>query len=559
MGRHAVAPAARGARAGRRLAVIVAAVAVAGAAVVVVHQLRPGSSSHPATGTSAGQASRVACARQVHVVTASSFVPVLNNVAGRLAAAGSNCLVIKTTVADGQAAAKVVASAPDADVWIPDDASWRRLPNDAKLSGAAGTVIATSPMYFVTLKSSPLPAADSSWVGLASALRQHSGVRLVIRDPAASADGLIAAGSLGDAVFAISGPLQSALSLMRAWQRGRVVTGPEPALPQASNEVGIVPEYALLGSGRAGRYNLTAPTDAAGMLRFTWNPTAAAAADPNRAAGLDALHDALTGVDSAAVLAATGLRGPTARPIAGGGYDTGARQQQGKALAVLSQHHMWHVLTTWHPEQRKANILLVVDVSGSQANIAPGGSVPLIQVVQQGVSQLAALLPATSYLGLWKFGYDLGQPNDYQVLASTAALDPSQQQRFAKATAQLTAQNTGTALYTTILDAYRDQQAHFQNGMPNEVLIFTDGKNEDAPDSISLAQLKAGLAATDPSKRVQIGLLAFQGPAFRGPAPVEQLTAAVAPVGGQVDVLTNANDVLGAFVHAVSGGLTRTS
>jgi hypothetical protein len=37
---------------------------------------------------------------------------------------------------------------------------------------------------------------------------------------------------------------------------------------------------------------------------------------------------------------------------------------------------------------------------------------------------------------------------------------------------------------------------------------------------------------------------------------VDALTAALAPVNGQVDTLTKAEDVLGAFAHAVSGGLT---
>jgi hypothetical protein len=554
MGRHAAEPAAvRTGGAGRRIAVAVAAVAVAGAAVgVAVSQLASGSSSHSSAGTLAGQSSAPACTRQVHVVTGSSFVPVLNKVAGSLAS-GSNCVVIKTTVADGQGAANVVASSPDADVWIPDDASWRNLPNNVKLAGSAGSVIATSPMYFVTLKNTPLPAAESSWVGLASVLSQQTGAKLVIRDPAASADGLVAAGSMGDAVFALSGPLQSALDLMRAWQKGRVVTGSEPAFPQSSNEVGVVPEYALLRSGKADLYTVTAPTDATGMMRFTWNPTAAAAADPNRTTALNALHDALTGADSGAALAATDLRGPTGQPIAAEGHDTAAfPQQHGKSLATLSQHHVWHVLTTWHPDQRKANMLVVVDVSGSMGNPASNAdSRPLISVVRQGVAQLSALSPPTSFLGLWKFGYQLSPPNDYQVLVPTAALDPGQQAKFNAAAAGLAAQDTGTGLYDTILAAYQAQQAHFQNGMPNEVLIFTDGKNEDAPNSISLAQLKSSLAAADPNKRVQIGVLGF-----RGELPVDQLTDALSPVGGQVDSLKSANDVLGAFVHAVSGGLT---
>jgi hypothetical protein len=349
------------------MAVIVAVIALAGAAVAVtVRQLGHRSSSHTGAGRLAGLSSEAACTRQVHVVTAASFVPVLNRVSGSLAS-GSNCVVIKTTVADGQGAAYVVASSPDADVWIPDDASWRHLPNGAKLSGTAGSVIATSPMYFVTVKNAPLPAAESSWVGLAAVLSRQTGTRLVIRSPAASADGLVAAGSMGDAVFALSGPLQSALDLMRAWQKGRMVTGSAPAFPQTSSEVAVVPEYALLRSGRADEYNVTAPTDATGMMRFTWNPTAAAASDPNRAGALNALHDALTGPDSA-------LRWP--RMICAGPPQPSASErarhrqrlpaQHGKSLATLSQHHVWHVLTT-APDQRRANILVVVDVPPRRA------------------------------------------------------------------------------------------------------------------------------------------------------------------------------------------------
>jgi len=174
------------------------------------------------------------CRRQVHVITAASFVPVLNQLAGPLAS-GPNCVAIKTTVADGQGAANVVASSPIADVWIPDDASWRNLPNEAKLTGpndSTGDVLATSPLYFVTLKNAPLPAADSSWVGLTDALSQHGSTRLVVRDPTASGDGLVPAGSMSATVFARFGAWQSALELMRTWQKARTVTGPAPAFPQ---------------------------------------------------------------------------------------------------------------------------------------------------------------------------------------------------------------------------------------------------------------------------------------------------------------------------------------
>jgi hypothetical protein len=551
MARHAAQPAARRAPVDSLALLVVAALALAATAIgLTVHQL----SDHPSTpAASLAVTARPTgpCTRQVHVITSASFEPVLKQLAPQLAS-GPRCVALETTVADGQRAATVVAASPDADVWIPDDASWRNLPNDAKLAGTAGTVVATSPMYFVTQRGKVLTGAASSWVGLANELAQQSGTTLVVSDPAASGDGLVAAGSLGDAVFALSGPLPSALDLMRSWQKGRMIAPPAPAFPQSPNEVGLVPEYQLLRSGQAGQYNVVAPTDATAMMRFTWNPTAAAAGDGTRSAALTLLHDALTGTGAATLLATNDLRGPGGEPIASAGHEAAALPaQHGKSLATLSQHHLWHVLTTWHPEQRKANILVVVDISGSMADPAAGTHTSLISLVRQGVAQVAQLLPATSRVGLWQFGYQLAPPVDYQVLVPTAALDAGQKARFTSVAAALAARDTGTALYNTILAAYRDQQAHFQSGMPNEVLIFTDGKNEDAPNSVSLAQLKASLAAADPQKRVQVGVLAF-----RGQLPADDVTDALSPVGGQIDTLTTADDVLGAFVHAVSGGLT---
>jgi hypothetical protein len=37
---------------------------------------------------------------------------------------------------------------------------------------------------------------------------------------------------------------------------------------------------------------------------------------------------------------------------------------------------------------------------------------------------------------------------------------------------------------------------------------------------------------------------------------VDAFSAALAPINGQIDTIGSADEVLGAFVHAVSGGLT---
>ena len=133
----------------------------------------------------------------------------------------------------------------------------------------------------------------------------------------------------------------------------------------------------------------------------------------------------------------------------------------------------------------------------------------------------------------------------------TGPLTPVQRARISAVSKELAARPTGTGLYDTILAAYRSQQANFEPRVPNEVLIFTDGVNEDDPQSITSDQLTAGLAAADPHRKVELGIFAFGDR-----SPVSQLETALAPVNGQVQPLSNAGDVMAAFVHAVSGGLT---
>ena len=95
----------------------------------------------------ASSAALTACPHRIRAVTATSFAPVLSKIAKRLAG-GRSCVDVEITIADGQRAASV-AAATNADVWIPDDASWRNLPNPVRFAPGADT-IATSPLHFVT-------------------------------------------------------------------------------------------------------------------------------------------------------------------------------------------------------------------------------------------------------------------------------------------------------------------------------------------------------------------------------------------------------------------------
>ena len=144
-------------------------------------------------------------------------------------------------------------------------------------------------------------------------------MRLAVRDPNGSGDGMVAAGSLGEAVW-----------IKR--RDGRVVRGAvggapaDPhgprhrgrALPDRPGEVGLVPEYALLGASRTAEdAAVLAGTDHTALLRYGWLPTAAAVADPGpHAAALDRLLTALKSPGAAEAYAAAGLRRPERRGAA---------------------------------------------------------------------------------------------------------------------------------------------------------------------------------------------------------------------------------------------------
>ena len=485
------------------------------------------------------------------MVTAGSYAPVLTRVAAGLRS-GSDCVGVQVSVVDGQAAAGVVASS-GADVWIADDASWPQLPNPAKLATGHALVIASSPLYLVTQHgAAPVPAAARSWLGLARLLAtQPQPWRLRVADPAAFGDGMVAAGALADAVLDADGPLVSALDLMRAWQAGSTAPTATAALPTAPTQVAAVPEYVLLRSGTAA-VTAYAPTDGTAMLRYSWLPTAAGEADPSRAAALDRLRQALIGPAGAAALAEDGLRGatwPAAAPPSAA--DAGLPTLTAPATSTVSEHFMYHVLSTYHPDLRRANMLVVVDVSGSMADPVAAGAPAKIDLVRSGLTQVAGLLPDDATLGLWRFGSLLAPPNDWQpssrppnwgrLSGRRSALPPRRWPRCTPAPACTTRSSPPTATSRPITlpaSPTRSLSSPTASTRTTRSASISRSCRPDWPDS-------------SPGKRVQVAVFGF-GTTF----PTAPLDAALKPVGGQVDPLATPDQVIGAFVHAVSGALS---
>jgi hypothetical protein len=517
-----------------------------------------------ALGTATALPTRVAdsrsvpCATALRVVTAASYTPVVDGVAPALAT-GPDCVHLDVTVADGREATTRVAEV-GADVWIPDDAAWAGNPGPARLAAApaagAGTVLATSPFYLVTDRDTARRITDAGggWLALAHLVTRRSAaqVHLVVRDPGGSGDGMLGAGAVGEAVWNSSGMDASAEALAAALQVTRTVTGAGPALPAAPGEVGLVPEYALRhesgGIVRAGSVVL-APGDRTAALRYTWLPAAAAAADPARAAALDRLARALGGPEADGPLAVAGLRRPGGGPPPGA--DGALPATEAPLFDVLGPHHVDHVLASWYTADRRSDVLVAVDVSGSMAAQQPGTHRALIDAVKDGVGSLARLLPDDARLTLWRFGTHLDGPRDWAPLLGATALDDAGRTAVSGAVGRLEPTVTGTGLHDTILAAYEEARDSTRPGVPSHVVVFTDGHNEADHPTITGAELSERLtAAKDPARPVGLTVVAFGGR-----RDAQELDAALKPVGGYVDALDRADQVDAAFIHAAAGGI----
>jgi hypothetical protein len=227
---------------------------------------------------------------------------------------------------------------------------------------------------------------------------------------------------------------------------------------------------------------------------------------------------------------------------------------QAPLFDVLGPHHVDHVLASWYAADRRSDVLVAVDVSGSMQARAPGSDRKLIDVVRDGIGGLASLLPDDSQLTLWRFGSRLDGERDFEPVLRGTTLDGEGRAAVSRAVGKLDPLDTGTGLHDTILAAYEAARDSARPDVPSHVVVFTDGRNEADRPTIGLEQLGQRLvAAKDPQRPVELTVVAFGG---QPQAPeIKALEKALEPVDGYLDALRTADEVRAAFIHAAAGGI----
>lgn len=465
----------------------------------------------------------------VRIVAASGIAPVIEKLATDVCAE-----VTVTSNDDPQSAAALAAG--EADVWVPDSSV--RAVLAGKKAAAQAVSVASSPIVLATdpgLDTSGFTEGGGTSWGLMLKRGDLKPLDFEIVDPAKSSTSLVVADTLRGIARGATGDKFLGLAATAAAMTDLPVAEQAELSPGAIR----VTEARLL----AELENATIIPTAEGspQLDYPWvaSPALAGSAEGEAAAELLAQFETAEGKDA---LAEQGLL------VAGrkrfDPLGTGELQLPLMATPQLAAIPSLYALA--ESGGQRGNSLAVLDVSGSMANAAGPGQPTPMEGVKASATLATGFLSDETSLGLWQFGYLLAPPKDYQQLVKVAPLGKNRKQ-LRRAINKMTPLRTGTSLYRTILEANRHVQKKWKPNHNNTVVVFTDGRNEDAPNGINLRQLLAKLKAErDPKRPVQMILFGY------GEADTKALKRIATGSGGLTYKIDRPEQIVGAFIDAIA-------
>jgi hypothetical protein len=488
------------------------------------------SPSPAATQSVKGNKSKCPDRPAVNVVASSGIAPVISEVAKQ------TCVQVTITTTDDSTAAAAALKQGKADVWIPDSTVRAILAGSAAATGAPS--IASSPIVVAAPNSVDTTNFAKSPLTWSAMLHRAtlSPLKVEVQNTSASATALVLASALNGLALKETGDKYLGLAstavaseTMPSATTSAIAAGTlrieEARLVQQQPNTKIV--------NMSGGYP---------QLNYPWvvSPNASAAA---KAASADLLT-ALQGAQGDTARKDHGLLNPGTMAVEPGDF---AGTSSGMLIASPAVPTIPVLYSLAEAGAQHGNILSVLDLSGSMADPTSPGGPTKMQAVQNSANIAASLLSPQTQLGLWEFTYQLDPPNDYKQVVPIAPLSSNRSLVLNALNNAQPILTGGTSLYRTVYDAYQYMQKNWKAGYANNILVFTDGKDETDPGAPSLATVQAQLKAiADPKRPIQLIMLGY------GAADIDAMNALTSTVGGSVYHIESPTQIVGAFVDAIS-------
>ena len=184
--------------------------------------------------------------------------------------------------------------------------------------------------------------------------------------------------------------------------------------------------------------------------------------------------------------------------------------QPATTLGIPDPAVLASVITKWGEQRKGAQVLLVIDVSGSMSDEGGDGQTKLDLAKQAAVNALSQFGP-NDIVGLRIFstGISPREPTDYLDLVPIGPIASNREQIATKIRGLVPTR--GTPLYTTSTASVDLVRAQYKPELINAVVLLTDGRNEDARNDDlpgTLAKLTAGTEGGS-DKPVRLFTIAF--------------------------------------------------
>jgi len=210
------------------------------------------------------------------------------------------------------------------------------------------------------------------------------------------------------------------------------------------------------------------------------------------------------------------------------------------------------VLDTWDTVSQRTNTLAVIDVSGSMAEQAAGGDGTRLAVATAAAAEAVKLSVDDSGFGLWEFSTDLGDA-DHRELVTMGALGENvgtvtRREAVEEALAAMEPRQD-TALYETVLEAYREAKRNFDPDRVNNIVLLTDGRQDNPDGTLRLGRTIQRLRRLADNER-PVGLIAIGYGAQADLSALERMTRAV---GGRAYGAESTNDIQQIILQTLTG------
>jgi Ca-activated chloride channel family protein len=173
------------------------------------------------------------------------------------------------------------------------------------------------------------------------------------------------------------------------------------------------------------------------------------------------------------------------------GVDPG---QPSTTLGVPEPAVLASIITRWGEQRKGAQVLLVIDVSGSMGDDGGGGQTKLDLAKQAAVNALSQFGPNDQVgLRIFSTGISPKEPTDYLDLVPIGPIAANRELIASRLRSLVPTR--GTPLYTTATASFDLISKQYKPALINAVVLLTDGRNEDPRNDDlpgALAKLTSG-------------------------------------------------------------------